>query len=42
MNLFGKMNGGGGQIVFSHGSCHSKGVCTLINPSVNTKIEFSF
>ena len=30
------------QIALSHGSRHSKGVCILINPPVNSKIVFSF
>ena len=32
----------GGKIFFSHGTNHSKGVCTLINPSVNFKIDYSY
>ena len=29
----------GGKAFFSHGTNHSKGVITLINPSVNFKVE---
>ena len=32
----------GGKIFFSHGTNHSKGVCILINPSVNFKIDYSY
>jgi len=32
----------GGKIFFSHGTKHSKGVCILIHPSVQDKIEYSF
>ena len=33
----------GGNALFSHGSCHSKGVCIRIDASgVKQKIEFSF
>ena len=32
----------GGKIFFSHGTNHSKGVCTLINPSVNYQIDYSY
>ena len=32
----------GGDIVFSHGSCHSRGVCILIYPKVKGKIELLF
>ena len=32
----------GGDIVFSHSSCHSKGVCILIDPKVKGKIELLF
>jgi len=32
----------GGNIIFSHGSCLSRGVCILINPSLNQKLEHSF
>ena len=32
----------GGEIFFSHGTKHSKGVCTLIHPSVQDKINYSF
>ena len=28
----------GGQIYFSHGTCHSKGVCVLINRAVKEKV----
>jgi len=31
-----------GKIFFSHGTKHSKGVCILIHPSVQDKIEYSF
>ena len=30
------------QIFFSHGTKHSKGVCILINPLVQDKIDYSF
>ena len=32
----------GGHIVFSHGSCHSRGVCILIDSKVKGKIELLF
>ena len=32
----------GGEIFFSHGTRHSKGVCILIHPSVWDKVEFFF
>ncbi len=32
----------GGKIFFSHGTKHSKGVCILINPLVQEKIDYSF
>ena len=32
----------GGKIFFSHGTNHSKGVCTLINPPVNYQIDYSY
>ena len=32
----------GGEIFFSHGTRHSKGVCILIHPSVRDKVEFFF
>ena len=32
----------GGEIFFSHGTKHSKGVCILINPLVQDKIDYSF
>ena len=32
----------GGEIFFSHGTRHSKGVCILIHPLVRDKVEFSF
>ena len=32
----------GGEIFFSHGTRHSKGVCILIHPSVRDKVEFIF
>ena len=32
----------GGEIFFSHGTKHSKGVCILIHPSVQDKINYSF
>ena len=32
----------GGEIFFSHGTKHSKGVCILIHPSVQEKINYSF
>ena len=32
----------GGEIFFSHGSRHSKGVCILLHPTVQNKIDYSF
>ena len=32
----------GGQIYFSHGTCHSKGVCVLINRAVKEKVTCTF
>ena len=32
----------GGKILFSHGTKHSIGVCILINPLVQDKIDYSF
>ena len=32
----------GGKIFFSHGTKHSRGVCILINPLVQDKIDYSF
>ena len=32
----------GGKALFSHGTNRSKGIITLINPSVNFKVENSF
>ena len=32
----------GGKIFFSHGTKHSKGVCILINPLVQDKIDYCF
>ena len=32
----------GGELFFSHGTNHSKGVCILINPSVNYQIDYSY
>ena len=32
----------GGDIIFSHGSYRSRGVCILIDPSKNIKSEHSF
>ena len=32
----------GGKIFFSHGTKHSKGVCILINPLVQERIDYSF
>ena len=29
----------GGQIIFSHGTGHSKGVCMLLNPTSNLQIN---
>ena len=41
MKLFGEMNGEV-KYFFSHGTKHSKGVCILINPLVQDKIDYSF
>ena len=35
---FGKLNGMG-RFNFSHGSSHSKGVMTLVNPNLDFKVE---
>ena len=32
----------GGEIIFSHGSHHSKGVCILIAPSLQLKIVYTY
>ena len=32
----------GGEIFFSHGTKHSKGVCILIHPSLRSKIDYVF
>ena len=32
----------GGEIYFSHGTSHSKGVCVLINRVVKEKVTFTF
>ena len=32
----------GGELFFSHGTKHSKGVCILINPSVEYQIDYSY
>ena len=32
----------GGDIIFSHGNCHSRGVCILIGPWVNISVDYSF
>ena len=32
----------GGEIFFSHGTKHSKGVCILLHPTVQNKIDYSF
>ena len=32
----------GGDLFFSHGTNHSKGVCILIDPSVNYQIDYSY
>ena len=32
----------GGEIFFSHGTRHSKGVCILLHPTVQNKIDYSF
>ena len=32
----------GGEIFFSHGSRHSKGVCILLHPTVQNKIDYLF
>ena len=32
----------GGDVFFSHGSNHSKGVCILVNPSIVVNVENSY
>ena len=32
----------GGEIFFSHGTKHSKGVCILLHPTIQNKIDYSF
>jgi len=32
----------GGEVFFSHGTKHSKGVCILINPTVQTQVDYSY
>ena len=34
--------GGGGKILFSHGTHHSKGVCILLDPTINNNVEYFF
>ena len=33
---------GGGKILFSHGTHHSKGVCILLDPTINNNVEYFF
>jgi len=42
MKLFGEMNGEVKFFCFAHGTKHSKGVCILINPLVQDKIDYCF
>ena len=43
MKLFGKNEWArGGEIFFSQGTKHSKGVCILLHPTVQNKIDYSF
>lgn len=30
----------GGKILFSHGTHHSKGICILLDPTINSNVEF--
>ena len=30
------------ELLFSHGTTHSKGVCILINPFVQPKVDYSY
>ena len=32
----------GGELFFSHGTTHSKGVCILINPSVQPRVDYCY
>jgi len=32
----------GGELFFSHGTTSSKGVCILINPIVQPKVDYSY
>ena len=32
----------GGEIFFSHGTNHSKGVCILVNPSFHGQVDYSY
>ena len=32
----------GGEVIFSDGSNRSRGVCVLIDPSMKTKVDYSF
>ena len=32
----------GGKILFSHGTHHSKGVCILLDPTINNNVEYFF
>lgn len=41
MKIFGEKNGDG-KLFSSHGTKHSKGVCILINPLVQPKIDYSY
>ena len=42
IKICGKMNGVAKPVFFSRGTNHSKGVCALINPSVNFQIDYSY
>ena len=32
----------GGEIFFSHGTNHSKGVCILINPTIHCQVDYCY
>ena len=41
MKIFGKKNWAS-ELLFSHGTTHSKGMCILINPFVQPKVDYSY
>ena len=41
MKIFGKKNWAS-ELLFLHGTTHCKGVCILINPFVQPKVDYSY